>query len=171
MVLDHGLLIEWREVAEGRYTRNGNKAHMSRTLTSILLLVALVGVNAATAAKSCVPSADQKDGRFAPTHCKKAPTKRATPMSCCRHVPRTHSTEISEGSPDCCQMSTPFQDESRSAPPANSSEEFRLQTHSQLLDSSVPLPSSTQVFASTSSPIAFCPDRSDTYLLASTFRI
>ena len=144
---------------------------MFRTITSILLLVALVGVNAATAVKSCAPSAGQKEGRFAPTHCKKAPTKTATPMSCCRHEPLTHSETISKGSPDCCQVSAPFPDESRSAPPATTYEEFRLQTHSQLLDSSGPLPSSTPAFAWASSTMAFCPDRSDTYLLASTLRI
>ena len=156
---------------EGRYTRNGKKTHMSRTITSILLFVALVGVNAATAVMSCAPSQDHKDRSVAPVHCKKAPTKTATPMSCCQHVPRTHSEEISKGSADCCQMSAPFPGKSRAVPPAASSEEFRLQTHSQLLASSVPLPSSTLVFTSVSSTIAFCPDRSDTYLLASTFRI
>ena len=158
---------------EGRYTRerNGNKDHMSRTITSILLLVALVSVNAATTMMSCASSPDHKDRSVAPVHCKKAPTKTATPMSCCQHVPRSHSEKISKGSADCCQVSAPFPDKSRSVPPATSSEEFRLQTHSQLLDSSVPLPSSTLAFASASSTIAFCPDRSDIYLLASTFRI
>ena len=144
---------------------------MSRTITSILLFVALVGVNAATAAKSCAPSVDHKDRRATASHCKKAPAKTATPMSCCRHVPVTHSEEISKGSPDCCQMSAPFPDQSRSTPPATSSEEFRLQTLSQLLDSSGQLPLSAVPFASTSSTITFCPDRSDTYLLVSTFRI
>ena len=144
---------------------------MSRTITSILLFVALVGVNVATAAKSCAPSVDHKDRRATASHCKKAPAKTATPMSCCRHVPVTHSEEISKGLPDCCQMSAPFPDHSRPAPPANSSEEFRLQTHAQLRDSSGPLPSSTLAFASASSTMAFCPDRSDIYLLASTFRI
>ena len=156
---------------EGRYTRNGNKAHMSRTITSILLFVALVGVNAATAVMSCSPSQDHKDRSVAQAHCKKAPTKTATSMSCCRHVPRTHSEQISKELPGCCQMSAPLPDESRSAPPANSSEEFRLQTHSQLLDTSGPLPSSALAFAWASSTMSFCPDRSDTYLLASTFRI
>jgi hypothetical protein len=86
-------------------------------------------------------------------------------------MPVAYPEEIAKGSADCCQMSAPFPDPSRSAAPANSSEEFRLQTHSQLLDSSVPLPSSAMAFAWASSTIAFCPDRSDTYLLASTFRI
>jgi hypothetical protein len=156
---------------EGRYTRNGKKTHMSRTITSILLFVALVGVNAATAVMSCAPSQDHKDRSVAPVHCKKAPTKTATPMSCCRHVPRTHSEQISKGSPGCCQMSAPLPDESRSTPPANSSEAFRLQTHSQLLDSSVPVHPLAMTFAWVSSTMAFFPDRSDTYLLASTFRI
>jgi hypothetical protein len=156
---------------EGRYTRNGNKAHMSRTITSILLFVALVGVNAATAMMSCASSPDHKDRSVAPVHCKKAPTKTATPMSCCQHVPRTHSEKISKGSADCCQVSAPFPDKSRSVPPATSSEEFRLQTHSQLLDSSVPVHPLAMTFAWVSSTMAFFPDRSDTYLLASTFRI
>ena len=156
---------------EGRYTRNGNKAHMSRTITSILLFVALVGVNVATAAKSCAPSLDHKDRSIAQAHCKKAPAKTATLMSCCRHVPRTHSEQISKELPGCCQMSAPLPDESRSAPPANSSEAFRLQTHSQLLDSSVPVHPLTMTFAWVSSTMTFFPDRSDTYLLASTFRI
>ena len=144
---------------------------MFRTITSILLFVALVSVNAATAVMSCAPSLDHKDRSVAPVHCKKAPTKTATPMSCCRHVPRTHSEEISKGSADCCQLSAPFPNESRSAPPATSCQEFRLQTHSQLVDSSGPLPSLALAFAWASSKISFCPDRSDTYLLASTFRI
>jgi len=144
---------------------------MFRTITSTLLFIALVGVNVATAAKSCAPSVDPKDRRFSPAHCKKAPTKTATSMSCCRHVSRTNSEQISKGLPGCCQMSAPLPDGSRSAPAANSSEEFRLQTHSQLLDSSGPLSSSTPAFAWTSSTMAFCPDRSDTYLLASSFRI
>jgi len=159
--------------SKGRYTerRNRNKAHMYKTTTSILLLVALVGVNAATAAKSCAPSTDQKDGRFPPAHCKKAPTKAAAPMSCCRHEPLTHSETISKGSPDCCQLSAPFPNESRSAPPATSCQEFRLQTQSQLVDSSGSLPSLALAFAWASSKVSFCPDRSDTYLFASTFRI
>jgi hypothetical protein len=156
---------------EGRYTRNGNKAYMSRTITSILLFVALVSVNGATAVMSCAPSLNHKDRFVAPVHCKKGPAKTATSMSCCRHVPRTHSEEIAKRSPDCCQMSAPLPDESRSTPPANSSEAFRLQAHSQLLDSSAPLPSSTLAFVPSSSTIAFCLDRSETYLLASTFRI
>ena len=156
---------------EGRYTRNGKKGHMSRTITSILLFVALVSVNSATAVMSCAPSLNHKDRSDARVHCKKGPAKTATSMSCCRHVPRTHSEEITKRSPDCCQMSAPLPDESRSTPPANSSEAFRLQTHSQLLDSSVPLPSSTLAFVPSSSTIAFCLDRSETYLLASTFRI
>ena len=143
---------------------------MFRTITSTLLFVALVGVNAATAVMSCA-SQDHKDRSVAPAHCKKAPAKTATLMSCCRHVPRTHSEQISKGSPGCCQMSAPLPDESRSAPPANSSEAFRLQTHSQLLDSSVPVHPLTMTFAWVSSTMSFCPDRSDTYLLASTFRI
>jgi hypothetical protein len=82
-----------------------------------------------------------------------------------------HSEEITKGSPDCCQISAPFPAQSRSAPPANSSEEFRLQTLSQLLDSSGPLLSSAMAFAWASSTITFCSDRSDTYLRVSTFRI
>ena len=142
---------------------------MFRTLTSIPLLVALIAVNAATAAKLCVPSVDQKGHRFAPTHCKQAPTKTPNRPTCCKHAPRSDSTEISKALPNCCQMSAPFPRKSPSAPPANASEEFRLHAHSR--DSLEPLPSSTPAFAAASSTMAFCPDRSDTYLLASTFRI
>lgn len=144
---------------------------MFRTITSILLFVALVGVNAATAAKSCTPFEAHKDGRSTLSHCKKGPAKKATSMSCCRHVPVSDREAITKAPADCCQMSAPFPGQSRSAPPANSSEEFRLQTLSQLLDSSAPLPSSAMPFAWVSSTITFCPDRSDTYLLVSTFRI
>ena len=144
---------------------------MFRAITSIVLFVVLVGSNAATGASFCASSVDHKGRSSAATHCKRAPSKTATPMSCCRHVPVTYPEEITKGSPDCCQISAPFPDQSRSAPPADSSEEFRLQTHSQLLDSSVPVLQSALALPCPSSTIAFCPDRSDTYLLASTFRI
>jgi hypothetical protein len=144
---------------------------MFRTITSIVLFVALVGGNAVNAVMSCAPSEDHKIARYAATHCKGALTKTATPMSCCRHMPVTYSEEITTGSPDCCQISAPFPDQSRSATPANSSQEFRLQTPSQFLDPSGPLPSLAMTFAWPSLRITFCPDRSDTYLLASTFRI
>jgi len=147
---------------------------MFRAITSLVLFVVLVGGNAATAATFCAPSVDHKGGRSAPSHCKRAPMKTATPMSCCQHMPLTHPEEITKGSADCCQMSAPFPDQSRSTPPANSSEEFRLHTQAQLLDSSEPVsPSALTSLLSrwVSSTTGFCPDRSDTYLLASTFRI
>ena len=144
---------------------------MFRAITSIVLFVVLVGGNAATRATLCAPSVDHKGGRSASAHCKTAPMKTTTPMSCCQHMPVTHSEEITRGSADCCQISAPFSDQSRFASPANCSEEFRLQTHSQLLDSSVPVLQAALALPCPSSTIAFCPDRSDTYLLASTFRI
>ena len=144
---------------------------MFRVITTIVLFVVLVGSNAATRATLCAPSVDYQGGRSAAAHCKTAPMKTTTPMTCCQHMPVMHSEEITKGSADCCQISAPFPDQSRSAPPANCSEEFRLQTHSQLLDSSVPVLPSALALPCPSSRIAFCPDRSDTYLLASTFRI
>jgi len=144
---------------------------MFKVITSIVLFVVLVGGNAVTGATRCAPSVDHKRSRSAEAHCKTAPRKTTTPMSCCQHMPVTHSEEITKGSPDCCQISAPFPDQSRSAPPADSSEEFRLQTHSQLQDSSVLVLQSALALLCLSSTIAFCPDRSDTYLLASTFRI
>ena len=144
---------------------------MFRAITSIALLVVLVGGNATTAAAFCAPTVDHKSDRSAATHCKKTPTKTAAPMSCCQRTPFGHSEEIAKGSADCCQMRAPLPGQSRSTQPANSSEEFRLQTHSQLLDSSEPLLSSAMAFAGVSSTISFCPNRSDTYLLVSTFRI
>jgi hypothetical protein len=144
---------------------------MSRAITSIVLFVVLVGSNAATGASFCAPTVDHKGGRSTAAHCKTAPQKTTTPMVCCQHMPVTHSEEITKGSPDCCQISAPLPDQSRSAPPANSSEEFRLQTLSQWLDSSGPVLQPALTLPCPSSTIAFCPDRSDTYLLASTFHI
>jgi len=140
---------------------------MFRTITSIVLFVILVGGDAATGASFCGSSVDHKGDRPAVTYCKGAATNAETPMSCCQHMPLTHPEAITKASADCCQMSR-FPDEGRSAPPANCSEEFRLQTHSRLLE---PLPSSAMALAWASSTIAYCPDRSDTYLLASSFRI
>ena len=171
-----GCFVEWREVRKARYTqeRLANKALMFRTITSIVLFVVLVGGNAATAGWFCAPALDHKSGRSVATHCKKAPTKTTTPMSCCRHVPVTNPEEITKASADCCQMSAPLPDQPRPALPGNASEEFRFQTQAQLLNSSEPV----SLSALTSLPpgwvastIAFCPDRSDTYLLTSTFRI
>ena len=144
---------------------------MFRAITSILLFVGLVGSNAATGASFCAPTVDYEGGRSSAAHCKTAPQKTTTPMICCQHMSVTHSEEITKGSADCCQISAPLPDQSRSAPPANSSEEFRLQTHSQLLDSSVPVHPLAMTFAWVSSTMAFFPDRSDTYLLAAAFRI
>jgi hypothetical protein len=143
---------------------------MFRAITSIMLLFVLVGGNSATGATLCAPSVDHKGNRSATAHCKTAPKKTTTPMICCEQMPVTYSEEITNGSADCCQMSA-LPDQSRSAPPANSSAAFRLQTHSQLQDSSGPVPPLVMSFARASSMIAFCPDRSDTYLFTSTFRI
>jgi hypothetical protein len=83
----------------------------------------------------------------------------------------TYPEEITKASADCCQMSAPFPGQVRSTPPSNSSEEFRLQTLSQLLDLSGPLLSSAMAFAWASSTITFRQDHSDTYLLVCTLRI
>jgi len=97
----------------------------------------------------------------------------ATPMSCCQHAFVQHSEKTGQGTPGCCEMSAPLPDQSRSPLPGNPSEEFKLQTQSQLLDSSEPVSLSalTPFLLGWVSTITFCPDRSDTYLLASTFRI
>ena len=114
-----------------------------------------------------------KSDRSAATHCKKTPTKTATPMSCCGRTPVAHSGAIAKGSAACCQMRAPFPGQSRSTPPANSSEEFKLQTHSQLL-AFIGAASFIGVlpFAWASSTITFCPIVLITpYPSVSTFRI
>jgi hypothetical protein len=98
-----------------------------------------------------------------------AHTTTATPMSRCQYAEQT-----SKGAADGCQMSAPLPDQPRPALPGKSSEEFRLQTQTQLLESSEPVsPSAPTLLLPgwVSSTDAFCQDRSDTYLLASTFRI
>jgi hypothetical protein len=142
---------------------------MLRRITSILLFVVLTGGNAATAGSS-----SQKASRSPQHHCKMARTTTAPLVSCCQHapVPRSEETNGKEAW-GCCQMSAPMPDQPRPALPGNSSEEFRIQTQAQLLDSSEPVSASalTSLLEWVSSTIRFYPDRSDTYLLASTFRI
>ena len=145
---------------------------LKRTI-SILLLVLLVGGNAGTAAALCFQLSGEKAGSSAQDRCRKARTTTATPMSCCQRMLVPHSEKTSKGAPGCCQVSAPLPDQSWSLLPCNSSEEFKLQTQSQLLDSSEPIsPSAVRSFLpGWALTITFCPDRSDTYLLASAFRI
>jgi hypothetical protein len=102
-----------------------------------------------------------------------AQTTMAALMSCCQRALVSHHDQAGQESLGCCQMSAPLPDQPNTTLPGGSSDEFRLQTQSQLLDSS----QSISPFALTPflpawiSTITFCPDRSDTYLLASTFRI
>ena len=98
--------------------------------------------------------------------------KTAAPMSCCKNVPVPEQT--SKGTAECCQMSAPLPDQTRPALPGNASEEFRFQTQAQLLNSSEPVSLSALTPLPpgwVASTIAFCPNRSDTFLLTSTFRI
>ena len=148
---------------------------MFRRITSILLFAVLAGGNAATAASLCTRSSSQEVGRAPQLHCRMARTTTDTPMSCCQHaaVPHFEQTSSKEAS-GCCQMSAPLPDQPRPALPGNSSEEFKVRTQAQLLDSSEPVSLSALTPlppAWVSSTIAFYLDRSDTYLLASAFRI
>lgn len=147
---------------------------MPRRMTSILLFVLMASGHAATIATVCAASLVQKvDGSPQP-HCKIAGTATGTYISCCQQVPVPHSEQTSKKASGCCQMSAPLPGQPRPALPGNPSEEFKLQTQAQLLESSepvsvsvlTPLPPGWVYWA-----IAFCRDRSDTYLLASTFRI
>jgi hypothetical protein len=143
---------------------------MFRAFTSVVLFLVLVGGKPATTPASYCPSSiDNQRVHYAAAHCRTA-LHTATPMSCCRHVLVTHPEEIAKASPVCCQMSAPFPVESSSALTAYPAEQFRLHTQAQWLESAARLPSSAMGFAWAWS-IAFCPDRSDTYLRASTFRI
>ena len=145
---------------------------MLKRINSILLFVVLAGGNAVTAASLCADSSNQKVGRS--PHCKMARTTTATPMGCCQNVPVPHSEHTSKEAAGCCEMSAPLPNRPRPALPGNASEEFRFQTQAQLLDSSEPVSLSALTplpLGWVSSTIAFCLDRSDTYLLASTFRI
>ena len=147
---------------------------MLRRITSIILFVVLAGGNAAAAASLCGSSSSQKVGRSHQHPCKMARTTTGTPMSCCQHAPVSDSERTSKKALGCCQISAPPQGQPRPALPSNASEEFRFQTQTQLLNLSEPVSLSTLPPLPPgwmSSTIAFCLDRSDTYLLASTFRI
>ncbi len=103
-----------------------------------------------------------------------AGTKAATLMSCGERAPVPHSEQTSKKASGCCQMSAPVPDQPRSALPDNSFGEFRQETRAQLLDSSEPVsPSALGALRHRWAflTITFWPDRSDIYLLGSTFRI
>ena len=147
---------------------------MFRTITSIVLFVVLVGGNAATAGWFCAPALDHKSGRSVATHCKKAPTKTTTPMSCCRHVPVTNPEEITKASADCCQMSAPLPEQPRPALPGNGFRGVQVSNSGstvELIRAGFAISVDVLPPGWVASTIAFCPDRSDTYLLTSTFRI
>jgi hypothetical protein len=147
---------------------------MFRRITSIFLFAVLAGGDAATAASLCAGSSSQKVGLEAQPHCKMAPTTTDTPKSCCQHGLLPQSEQTRKNASSCCQISAPPSDQPHPLLPGNSSEEFRLQTQFQMLDSSEPVSQSdlsSMLFRWESSTRGFCPDRSDTYLLASTFRI
>jgi hypothetical protein len=146
---------------------------MLRRTTLIFLFIVLAGSNAATPATLCAPS-EEEAGGSPQNHCKMARMKTPTPMNCCRHAPVSFREQDNKGASGCCQMSAPLPNQPRPALPGNSSQEFRQETRAQLLDSSEPIsPSALTLLLPgwVSSTLTFCPDRSDTYLLASTFRI
>lgn len=153
--------------------RTVERRPMLRRITSIFLFVVLAGGNAGTAASLCAGSSSQKVDRSPQHHCKMGRTMTAAPMSCCQHAPSPHSDQTRLKDSGCCQMPAPVPDQPRPALTGNSSEEFRLQIQLQLLDSSEPVSPSALASLLGWVPwtISFCPDRSDTYLLASTFRI
>lgn len=147
---------------------------MLRRITSIILFVLLAGGNAAVAASLCGNSSSQKVGGPPRHHCNMASTTVGTRMSCCQPAPASDSERTIRKTLDCCQISAPSPDQPRPALPGNASEEFRFQTRAQLLDSSEPVSLSFRTPIPpgwVSSTTAFCLDRSETYLLASTFRI
>ena len=143
---------------------------MFRRTTAILLFVTLASGNAAATtlcASLSQGGADQTPER----HCNMTHEISAS-MVCCRH--KLPSLEpLSNEASSCCQMSAPLPDLPGTALPANSQQDFGLQTLAQLNSSDlVSPPALTHLFAGqVSMAVAFCPDHSDTYLLASTFRI
>ncbi len=145
---------------------------LRRRITSILLIALLVGGNAGIAVALCTQFSGQKANSITQSHCRMPRTTMAIHMSCCQHDLIPHSEKTSKRTSGCCEMSAPLPDQSRPLLPGNPSEEFKLQIQSQLLDSSEPISPTTLTFLPRwVSTITFCPDRSDTYLLASTFRI
>ena len=142
---------------------------MLRRITSTLLFLLLTSGGSASATASCARSSTQTGQPSSPTQCKMA---RITPRTnCCWHTSVHDHGKISE-SLGCCQMSAPFQQRPDGALPSSTSSQFKLQASSLALASS-PLTSPLALprFWSVWATIAFCPDRSETYLLASTFRI
>jgi hypothetical protein len=149
------------------------KLLMLRRITSILLFVVLTGGSEITAKAFCAQSSMQRaEGAFQ-RRCEMAQTMMATLASCCQRALVSHHEQAHKESSSCCQMSTPLPDQPNTALPGSSSDDFRLQTQSQLLDSSQPISplALTPFLPSWVSTIEFCPDRSDIYLMASTFRI
>jgi hypothetical protein len=146
---------------------------MLRRITSIFLFAILASGSAVTAATLCSRSSTQKTERTPQSQCKMAQITMAALLSCCQPTLFPHHKQAGQESSGCCQMSAPLQDQPGAALPNSSSDEFRLQTQSQLLDSSQPISllAPTPFLPAWISAITFCPDRSETYLLASTFRI
>jgi len=141
---------------------------MLRRSTSIIMFVVLG--NAAASAPLWAGSS-----RSTHHHCEMARTPTGTLVSCCQHAPVPDSEQTGKMGLACCQISAPWpDDQTRATVPGNASEELRLQTHAQLLKSSEPVsPSALAPLAPgwVSSTTGFRLDRSDTYLLASAFRI
>jgi hypothetical protein len=140
---------------------------MFRRSTAIFLFMALTSSNAAAATALCADLSKGGADQIFKRHCKMTQETWVS-MVCC-----PHQLGPSEAS-DCCKISAPPPDLPGPALPATSTEDFGLQTLLQLLNSSEPVPAATltQLLARCISlAVSFCPDRSDTYRLASTFRI
>jgi len=139
----------------------------------ILLLIALAGGNAAATTALCAGLSRGGAGLTPKKYCRMTHDA-ATLMICCQHKYGPSASRLERQVSGCCQMSAPLPVLPDPALPASLSDEARLQALSQLLNSSDRVSSSTLTYllAGWFSPaVAFSPDRSDTYLLASTFRI
>jgi hypothetical protein len=146
---------------------------MFRRSTAIFLFMALTSSNAAAATALCtVLSKGGADFVFK-RHCKMTQETWVS-MVCCPHQLGPSPELLNNETSDCCKMSAPSPDLPGPALPATSTEDFGLQALPQLLNSSESVPASTltQLLAGCISlAVSFCPNRSDTYRLAATFRI
>ena len=146
---------------------------MFRGNSIVALFVVLTISNVAGATVWCARSSRGGTNLASRTRCVRA-QETAASMACCRH--NHHCTPMILGHKilRCCQLSAPSPMQPDPALPANSSDDVRLQGLSQLLNVWDPVSSSTLTYLPAgwmSLTVAFCPDRSDTYLLTSIFRI
>jgi hypothetical protein len=142
-----------------------------RPTLAILLTILLLSAHSGLAVALCAGPPAKTEGP-ASKHCKVSQTTVPSPMSCCRPVDRGQRLTSVKKSPGCCHISLPLPNPSRPALLGNLSDEFRTQIQlqtSELDSGSVPFQRS--LFSSSLSAIAFCLDRSDTYLQSSSLRI